>query len=376
MRSREARGLKETSSGYQLENGEDEQQNTIISCSVEESNRLRAKLGLAPLKLDKKDTSTHKDAVPAAKPSSTTVRSRIADAKARRAREELLRSGSSWLNTLVGEDNEDDDLDPTVWVAKNRAFQKKKQQQGNRQYEDLEEKDASEDERLPDLRVAHDLDTFSRMKVGEDVVLTLQDTPIINERGELHDDTEDNLENQAFLEEERRSKRRKERSYNPVDDGTVDEKDLLPLNTASRSRLQRSTDILPHYDEWAETEGGTKAPARASADARFTLSQLSGQQEPSLPTVSPVTLTSSVGLQRDFMTPEEAESYRRRTEAAERKKKLTEQKRKALLMKAMKKKRSLLDTDNVKKEEQEEDDENPDFISPLLSMQTSAIFFL
>lgn len=351
-------------------NSEDESdsgQKRLLSCSVEETNKLREKLGLAPLRTEESVSSRASQAVDTsapAKPSAVEVRSRIEESKARRARHQLLNAGADFLSGIA---DEEQDLDPFAWVAKTRALhrQKKLERQCTQHSQahdvSLNDDDSDSEHQVGNLRVVHGRDAFSRLRAGEDLVLTLQDRRIINERGELEED-EDGLENDALVEKEQRLKRRKEHLYNPIEDSAVD--DLDQELDAAPSENVKTRDVLSHYDEWAATEGGVRAPPRKAAGSFPTLSQLTQAEREPKPSRAAVTLTSSLGVQRDFMTPEELEAYRSRIDAAESKRrKATMQQKRALVNKAMKRKRKLQEPHDVK---QEEEQEEPDFISPLL----------
>lgn len=51
------------------------------------------------------------------------------------------------------------------------------------------------------FRVAHDLEDLPE---GENVILTLKDVPLLNEKGELNEDEDDILENRDLAAKERR----------------------------------------------------------------------------------------------------------------------------------------------------------------------------
>lgn len=234
--------------------------------SIEETNKLRAKLGMKPLELDSKVTSSsskpkkdaegnqmHKDEwgefyhKPAAnlseKLEAEKLREKFRQHKEKRALDQKLKR----FKTL-GESDEEDDV--TNWVDKNREKEKMKEE-ANRRAKALEEMDAEfgvndlirEETRkekkklyssnhLKGLRVEHDVDAFAE---GRSVILTLKDQNVLDE------ETGDALVNVNMLDDERYRKNIDNKKLNPnsygynVYDEEVDEfGDIIQKNVLSK----------------------------------------------------------------------------------------------------------------------------------------------
>lgn len=208
--------------------------------SIEETNKLRAKLGMKPLELDSKVTSSsskpkkdaegnqmHKDEwgefyhKPAAnlseKLEAEKLREKFRQHKEKRALDNKLKR----LKTL-GESDEDDDV--TNWVDKNREKEKMKEE-AKRRAKALEEMDADFDvndlvrqesrrekkkhyssNHLKGLRVEHDVGAFAE---GKSVILTLKDQNVLDE------ETGDALVNVNMLDDERYRKNIDSKKLNP-----------------------------------------------------------------------------------------------------------------------------------------------------------------
>lgn len=239
------------------------------SLSIEETNKLRAKLGLKPLQLDsssgasssKKKTNDdgdqmHKDEwgefyhKPAnnisEKLQAEKLRDKFRQNKEKRALEQKLKS----VKTL-GESDEDDDV--SKWVTSNRDKEKQKAE-AQRRAKILEEMDdefgvgelVQEETRrekkkiyshnnLKGMKVDHDVDTFTE---GKSVILTLKDHDVLDE------ETGDVLVNVNMVDDERYRRNIDNKKMNPnqygynVYDDEVDE---------FGNPIQR--DILAKYDE-------------------------------------------------------------------------------------------------------------------------------
>lgn len=246
------------------------------SLSIEETNKLRAKLGLKPLQLDdgasssssKKKTSAegepmHKDEwgefvhKPAnnisEKLQAEKLREKFRQNKEKRALEEKMKR----VKTL-GESDEDDDI--SKWVDTSREKEKLKAE-AQRRAKILEEMDNEfgvgdlvqeetrrerkkiySDKNLKGLKVDHDLDAFTE---GKSVILTLKDTDVLDE------ETGDTLENVNMVDDERYRKNIDNKKLNPnqygynVYDEEVDE---------FGNPIDRG--ILGKYDE--EIDGGKR----------------------------------------------------------------------------------------------------------------------
>lgn len=228
------------------------------SLSIEETNKLRAKLGLKPLEVNavKKEAGTKEEPVaadvinPMALRQREELREKLAAAKEKR----LLNQKLGKIKTL-GED--DPWLDDTAaWIERSRQLQKEKDL-AEKRAKLLEEMDQEfgvstlveeefEQRRqdlysardLQGLTVEHAIDSF---REGETVVLTLKDKGVLQ-------DGEDVLVNVNMVDKERADKnvelRKKKPDYLPyAEDESVD--DLAQ---------QKPRSILAKYDEELEGE--------------------------------------------------------------------------------------------------------------------------
>lgn len=246
------------------------------SLSIEETNKLRAKLGLKPLQVDSHDSGSsskkktgaggeplHKDEWGefyhkpanniAEKLQAEKLREKFRQRKEKRALEQKLKA----VKTL-GESDEDDDI--SKWVDANREKQKMRAE-ADRRAKILEEMDdefgvndlVQEETRrerkkiysenhLKGLKVDHDLDAFTE---GKSVILTLKD------QGVLDEEDGDTLINVNLVDDERYRKNIENKKLNPnsygynVYDEQVDE---------FGNPIER--DILSKYDE--DIDGKTK----------------------------------------------------------------------------------------------------------------------
>ncbi|CAH1646858.1 unnamed protein product [Spodoptera littoralis] len=189
------------------------------SLSIEETNKLRAKLGLKPLEQNEKpgDDGKIKDDLgefyhkPAAnlaqQKKSEKIREKLQVHKEKRKIEQKLQT------TLLAEESDEDDA--AAWVKRSREIDKQKREAAKRAAM-LDEMDAvfgvsalvEQDSRearqrsythnqLKGLRVAHDIDAISEER---EVVLTLADKDVLAE------DSEDVLVNVNIVDDERTKK--------------------------------------------------------------------------------------------------------------------------------------------------------------------------
>lgn len=251
--------------------------------SVEDTNKLRAKLGLKPLEIgatevtatsssSKTDETEEKDEAVAdlrrikddwgefyhkpagqfnEKSDVENLREKLKAKREKRKIEEKLAS----VKTL-GESDSDDD--PANWVEKSRKVEdeKKKAAQRAKMQDEMDkdfEVDSSEIHRRPvrkrnynerdlkGLKVAHDIESFTE---DRQVILTLQDQEVLGEDG-------DTLVNVNMLDNERYKKNVENKKQNPLSYGyDVYEEQYDEFG----NYIQRS--MLGKYDE--ELEGGKK----------------------------------------------------------------------------------------------------------------------
>ncbi|XP_059811203.1 U4/U6.U5 tri-snRNP-associated protein 1 [Hypanus sabinus] len=227
------------------------------SLSIEETNKLRAKLGLKPLEVQeskKSETGTKEDpvVVPAVNPiiskEQEDIRVKLAALKEKR----LLNQKLGKVKTLGDDDAWLDDA--VAWVEKSRKLQKEKEM-AEKRAKLLEEMDeefgvsnlveeelrttkqvAYTSRDLKGLTVQHDIKAF---KEGEAVVLTLKDRGVLDEEDDV-------LVNVNMVDKERAEKNaemKKKPSYKPYEDESID--DMVVFKGKS---------ILSQYDEEIEGE--------------------------------------------------------------------------------------------------------------------------
>ncbi|KAG7321368.1 hypothetical protein KOW79_015783 [Hemibagrus wyckioides] len=237
------------------------------SLSIEETNKLRAKLGLKPLELNeaKKELGTKEEPMlaevinPVQIRQQTEIREKLAALKEKR----LLNQKLGKVKTLADDDPWLDDA--SAWVEKSRKLAKEKEMAEKRAklLEEMDEEfgvsnlveqefaqrkmEAYGSKDLKGLTVQHKMASF---KEGETVILTLQDKGVLEEK-------EDVLVNVNIVDREKAEKnvelKKKKPEYKPYDEEeSVD--DMVTFKPKS---------ILSKYDE--ELEGEKKKSFRLSA---------------------------------------------------------------------------------------------------------------
>lgn len=253
--------------GYEESNADIEPQSASgdASLSIEETNKLRAKLGLKPLELNenKKELGTKEEPLVAATINPVLIqqqkemREKLAAAKEKR----MLNQKLGKVKTLA----EDDWLDDTAaWVERSRKVAKEKEMAEKRAklLEEMDEefgvsslveeefkqsKNESYTSRdLKGLKVQHKVDSFAE---GQTVILTLQDKGVLEEE-------EDVLVNVGLVDKEKAEKnvelKKKKPDYKPYEEEeSVD--DMVTFKSRS---------VLSKYDE--EIEGEKKKSFRLS----------------------------------------------------------------------------------------------------------------
>lgn len=233
------------------------------SLSVEETNKLRAKLGLKPLEMNesKKELGTKEEPIlaevinPVVIQQQKEMREKLAALKEKRIQNQKLGK----VKTMA----EDDWLDDTcAWVEKSRKLEKEKEM-AEKRAKLLEEMDqefgvsslveeefgqsknnAYTSRELKGLKVQHKVDSFTE---GQTVILTLEDKGVLDEK-------EDVLVNVGLVDKEKAEKnvelRKKKPDYKPYDEEeSVD--DMVSLKQQS---------VLSKYDE--EIDGEKKKSFR------------------------------------------------------------------------------------------------------------------
>ncbi|CAI5680795.1 U4/U6.U5 tri-snRNP-associated protein 1 [Oreochromis niloticus] len=274
---RESRGKGERSSGeprvkkekvdagYEESNTEVQPQSASgdASLSIEETNKLRAKLGLKPLELNenKKELGTKEEPMvaetinPVVIQQQKEMREKLAALKEKRKLNQKLGK----VKTLA----EDDWLDDTSsWVERSRKLAKEKEMAEKRAklLEEMDEEfgvsnlveeefaqikqDAYTSRDLKGLKVQHKVESFSE---GQTVILTLEDKGVLEEE-------EDVLVNVGLVDKEKAEKnvelKKKKPDYKPYEEEeSVD--DMVSFKSRS---------VLSKYDE--EIEGEKKKSFR------------------------------------------------------------------------------------------------------------------
>jgi len=236
------------------------------SLSIEETNRLRAKLGLKPLDVPdakgaggddgkpKKSEGVHRPPVNLSEIKKTE---KLKEKMENRKRQRELSSKLSRVKGL-GESDSDDDGGASAWVQKSRK-QQKERIMAEKRAKMLEEMDAdfgigglveqefqagarknvytSHD--LSGIKVQHGLEKFSE---GRNVILTLKDRGILDEDGD-----EDTLINVNIEDDERAEKnvenKKKKPDYKPYDEAELDEYGMM-----------KPANLLEKYDEEIDGE--------------------------------------------------------------------------------------------------------------------------
>lgn len=235
------------------------------SLSIEETNKLRAKLGLKPLELNenKKELGTKEEPLvaetinPVLIQKQKEMREKLAAMKEKR----ILNQKLGKVKSLADEDWLDD---TAAWVEKNRKVAKEKEMAEKRAklLEEMDQefgvsslveeefghskRDAYTSQHLKGLKVQHKVDSFSE---GQTVILTLQDKGVLEEE-------EDTLENVGLVDKEKAEKnvelKKKKPDYKPYEEEeTVDDMVMF-----------KSRSVLSKYDE--EIDGEKKKSFRLS----------------------------------------------------------------------------------------------------------------
>ncbi|KAI0049811.1 SART-1-domain-containing protein [Auriscalpium vulgare] len=220
------------------------------SISLEETNKIRISLGLKPLTEDP-DPQSEKDKEDAAKARDKAVKDheakKIQDriAKVRYKRE----LNASLKGSTLGDADADTD-DALKWIkkAKKREKELAKKRQEEQESMDKAFQEEYTERDLAGLKVSHD---FEEMGEGEDRILTLKDSRIL-------DNEDDELQNVEMAEAEKTKERNelkiKKRDYTGYDDEEFVE---------GREGMRRS--VLAKYDEFLEGPKETGFRLGASA---------------------------------------------------------------------------------------------------------------
>ncbi|TGO80080.1 hypothetical protein BELL_0015g00130 [Botrytis elliptica] len=217
--------------------------------SIEETNRIRASLGMKPLAVPGAAGPIFKQAPSApVEDAGSTLESRQAEGydnyrklqeaeetkRKREAKAEAIKRARDTAKRFaklegkgLGEADDDGDLDAKAWLMKQKKRQKEIEKARKKEQELAEAEAAAAAEYtakdLAGVRVGHELDTFVE---GEDQVLTLKDTTI-----DENEEEGDELENLDLREREKLSDKlelkKKKPVYNPNDDDDSGDRKIL-----------------------------------------------------------------------------------------------------------------------------------------------------
>lgn len=293
-----------------------------LELSIEETNRIRAKLGLKPLEVNypapvkaegvegndgedapfvTEDGDVHKPAVNITAQKETD---KFKEKMERMKEKRKLNQKLSKVKTL-GESDSDDDV--SSWVKKSRKIQTEKEQ-AEKRAKLLEEMDEEfgignlveqeftpktkeyTSKNLKGLKVEHDMGTF---KEGKTVILTLKD------KGVLDDDNDDVLMNVNMLDDEVAKKnvenKKKNFDYKPYDEAEEDEYGMF-----------KAKNLLSKYDE--EIEGQKKKIFELGAGGKYSTEEDKNMERirQQLREQSQTLSIPSLTLASEYYTPEEA----------------------------------------------------------------------
>ncbi|XP_076836519.1 U4/U6.U5 tri-snRNP-associated protein 1 [Brachyhypopomus gauderio] len=285
------------------------------SLSIEETNKLRAKLGLKPLELNesKKETGTKEEpiSVDAINPIQIRQQSEMREKLAALKEKRLLNQKLGKVKTLGDEDPWLDDT--AAWVERSRKIAKEKEMAEKRAklLEEMDEefgvsnlveqefaqskKEAYSSRDLKGLTVQHKMESFNE---GETVILTLQDKGVLEEK-------EDVLVNVGLVDREKAEKnvelKKKKPDYKPYEEEeSVD--DMVTFKPKS---------VLSKYDE--EIDGEKKKSFRLSTGGSAT-----GERERELQAIRESLRSKAqsldmptLALASEFFTPQEMVGFKK-----------------------------------------------------------------
>eukprot|EP00658_Telonema_sp_P-2_P010260 TRINITY_DN13866_c0_g1_i5.p1 TRINITY_DN13866_c0_g1~~TRINITY_DN13866_c0_g1_i5.p1 ORF type:complete len:379 (+),score=138.52 TRINITY_DN13866_c0_g1_i5:243-1379(+) len=220
-----------------------------VALSVEETNKLRAELGLKALDEGKKDVAKEnwiaEEEERLKKKQSEDLAKKLEKAKSKRElNKKSTRKGIADELRDAGED-----LSAADWVKLNRKRVAKHQREAELKAKMLDAQDEADEYDATDLAgltVGH---TADELKDGQTVILTLKDQSILEGTGEYISriDGGDELENVGLVDNQvaKRNNKRKnyssgDRGYNPFDDHEFNEDGSI--NTKKRSILEKYDD--------------------------------------------------------------------------------------------------------------------------------------
>ncbi|XP_064483898.1 U4/U6.U5 tri-snRNP-associated protein 1-like [Ornithodoros turicata] len=305
---------------------EDEARGEKLSLSVDDTNKLRAKLGLKPLQVDSGSIPGLGDAPPGDVDEEQTEKRKEVFIKTENIQDKLQveklrekiaanrekRKFQKRYQDVKTIAESDEDLDDALaWVRKSRKLHEEKAKAAKRAkvLEELDEEfgvgklveeeiKGSASKRysaknLKGLEVVHDV---NRIKEGHVVVLTLKDKAVL-------DDGDDVLENVNMVDDEKAERnvenKKRKPGYIPYEDTEVDEFGIV-----------KKKSLLSKYDE--ELEGikqdkfkiGVSSEASKERELEIVRMKLKQKQEESL-------VTPALQLALEYYTPTEMEKFKK-----------------------------------------------------------------
>uniref|UniRef100_A0AAV1UK91 U4/U6.U5 tri-snRNP-associated protein 1 n=1 Tax=Peronospora matthiolae TaxID=2874970 RepID=A0AAV1UK91_9STRA len=292
----------------------DESKNGESSLSIEATNKLRASLGLKPLTLRpcaKKEQTDVRGKKETTKRQQEELQKSLEQSKTRR--ELLQKVAGKSLGEQLREDLEaEKKLNGTgvknvlEWVKQSRkaTAEEKKQEEEKEKKEETAYAASS----LAGMTVGHSLDTFDD---GEDVVLTLKDSSVLQHDGkDLNHEDEDELVNVALSERDRRVARqaRARRAVLPVYSGYDDDEFDVAIGKGRKMKT-RENKLLAQYDEEqdaVDAEAANKFRLDASGGSLALLAQKREEEEEGDVAVISLAMDRTKRAE-DYFTKEEVE---------------------------------------------------------------------
>jgi len=167
-----------------------------IEISVEETNKIRASLGLKPLKVAMEDSKEKeeqdKDKLKRKQQADKESKSFLLKEKLKKAKKqrEYL---SNVTGKSLGEELEDEDEGVTSWVNKSRNIHEKEKELADKRAKMLDDQDEELKENsysskdLKGIKIGHQLDKFLE-ESGEQVILTFDDTSVLKDANTLNEE--------------------------------------------------------------------------------------------------------------------------------------------------------------------------------------------
>ena len=248
-----------------------------LSMSVKETNALREKLGLKPLRegQSKKEEEIQARQKEAADERKQAEREVEVEAKLEKMRNKRLlqteMKGASVAEKLSASGEQAAGSSFADWVTHSRSLDKERELAKKREAE-LEAQDEQAEYTSADLaglKVAHDVGDLAD---GQSVVMTLKDSSILTERdGDVHmNEEEDAMQNVTMAEGERTRQRldtKKKKAFARYQDALAGEE----------SGAMEGGAVLPHYDDIDPVTGEEKK--QQAATSSFTLGEQGAEQD-------------------------------------------------------------------------------------------------